>query len=110
MFPLLAGCSLWGDGSVVSTVFTVVFCVVPVPTIVFEVLLRWGETFPSVGRWLDERIYRFFPRRDTRSWELRKRSEQHLLTSCACDATPGEHESDHCNAYYQTRCLQRIPF
>jgi hypothetical protein len=46
----------------VSTVFTVVFCVVLVPTIAVGVLLRWGQTFPRVGRWLDERIYRMFPR------------------------------------------------
>lgn len=47
---------------VVSTVFTVLFCVVLVPTVVVGALLRWGEAFPRLGRWLDGRIYRAFPR------------------------------------------------
>lgn len=62
MFSSASRCSLWDGGSVVSTVFVVVFCVVLVPTIVVGVLLRWGQAVPRFGRWLDGKIYRLFPR------------------------------------------------
>jgi hypothetical protein len=47
---------------IIEVVWYIVLGVVGVPVLLLAILLRWATVFPRLGRWLDAKLYRAFPR------------------------------------------------
>lgn len=43
-------------------VWDIIVTVMVIPVITIVVVLRWATAFPRLGRWLDAKLYRVFPR------------------------------------------------